>query len=281
MVVFVFSAIQDFLMRLFGGTPRGSCVVLYYHSIPADQRRQFSAQMDVLLRCAAPIQLTDNVELRAGAHQAAVTFDDGFENFYENALPELVSRRIPAVMFVIAEASGKGFGPMGHSEKVMSLDQLRSLPEDLVTIGSHTLTHPMLPAISEAEALREIGESRTKLKQMLNHDIQLFSFPFGGFNERLVEVCKDAGYSRVFTTLPNFAFADANEFAVGRVRVDPTDWPLEFRLKLAGAYRWLPVAFRLKRIMVPSWLKRSSSGNMKGSHQSAEPRSSIQDLGVQ
>jgi hypothetical protein len=63
-------------------------------------------------------------------------------------------------------------------------------------------------------------------------------------------LCREAGYERIFTTLPVFAFAEPGEFVVGRVRVDPTDWPLEFRLKLAGAYRWLPAAFAFKRLIV-------------------------------
>jgi hypothetical protein len=47
--------------------------------------------------------------------------------------------------------------------------------------------------------------------------------------------------------LPVLAFLEPKEFVTGRVGVSPTDWPMEFRLKLAGAYRWLPYAFAWKR----------------------------------
>jgi peptidoglycan/xylan/chitin deacetylase (PgdA/CDA1 family) len=150
-------------------------------------------------------------------------------------------------MFVIPEALGKTFGPADSSDRVMSQRQLLNLPEALVTIGSHTLTHPMLTRIEEERAREEIVNSRSKLEQMLNRKVSLFSFPFGDFNEQLVQICREAGYEYVFTTLPGFAFSGSDEFAVGRIRVDPTDWPLEFRLKLAGAYRWLPLAFSVKR----------------------------------
>src|SRR5207245_1160814 len=76
---------------------------------------------------------------------------------------------------------------------------------------------------------------------------KLFSFPHGSFNAKLVEWCREAGYERVFTILPTLAFSDPREFVTGRVSVEPTDWPLEFRLKLLGAYRWLPFGFGLKR----------------------------------
>jgi len=211
------------------------------------QRARFAKQMDQLLSYAKPIAANEATTLQPGTHHVAVTFDDGFKNFYECALPELVKRGIPATMFVITDVIGKTFGPDGYAEEVMSLEQIRALPESLVTIGSHTLTHPLLPSINLDQAKREIALSRAKLEEQLHRRIVLFSFPYGGFNQKLVEMCHEAGYQRIFSTLPHFAFREPHEFVTGRVPVDPTDWPLEFRLKLAGAYRWSPWAFELKR----------------------------------
>jgi peptidoglycan/xylan/chitin deacetylase (PgdA/CDA1 family) len=248
--VYAASGVRALLTRLTGKAPRGSCVVVYYHSILISQRAQFANQLDHLLRYANPIALSERTMLDPSVHYAAVTFDDGLETFYDYALPELVKRRIPATMFVIADEIGKAFGPAGSLEKVMSLKQIRTLPDDLVTIGSHTLTHPFLPSINIEEATREIVQSRAKLEEILNRKILFFSFPFGGFNQKLVEICRKAGYQRIFSTLPQFALSVPDEFVSGRVRVDPTDWKLEFRLKLAGAYRWLPWAFALKRKVI-------------------------------
>jgi hypothetical protein len=83
----------------------------------------------------------------------------------------------------------------------------------------------------------------------LERPISLFSFPYGECSEDLIEQCRSAGYERVFTNLPVLAFSQASEFVTGRVDVQPTDWPIEFRLKIAGAYRWLPYAFDLKRTL--------------------------------
>jgi len=245
--LFVSSRIRDFSLRLIGGKPKGSCVILYYHSVPSDGRGRFARQLDTLLQLTKPISLGGGFPLEAGVRYAGITFDDGFEDFVDVALPELVKRTIPVTVFVLAGALGKTFGPHGEGKRVMSARQVVDLPSHLVTIGSHTLTHPFLPSLSEREAQFEIAQSRTQIEHMLNRPVLLFSFPFGGFNERLVELCREAGYERVFTTLPGFAFENPDEFVVGRVRVDPGDWPLEFRLKLAGAYHWLPWAFALKR----------------------------------
>jgi peptidoglycan/xylan/chitin deacetylase (PgdA/CDA1 family) len=244
---FVILAASKVVRTLTGVSPRGKCMVLYYHSIPREQRGQFAKQLDVILRLCKVVDATKAHDLPAGSEYAAITFDDAFENYVEEALPELKKRTMPSTMFVISDALGKGFGPVGHAEKVMSADQLRALPEDLVSIGSHTVSHPFMPEIASEVARGELVNSKLALERILGRGIATFSFPFGGFSSELVEICREAGYRRVFTTLPEFFTGGPDEFAVGRIRVDPTDWPIEFRLKLAGAYNWLPAAFALKR----------------------------------
>lgn len=271
--VYAVSAVDRFLNRVIGRAARSSCVVVYYHSVDAAQRARFAKQMDQLLSYAKPIAANEATTLQPGTHHVAVTFDDGFKNFYECALPELVKRGIPATMFVITDVIGKTFGPDGYAEEVMSLEQIRALPESLVTIGSHTLTHPLLPSINLDQAKREIALSRAKLEEQLHRRIVLFSFPYGGFNQKLVEICREAGYQRVFSTLPHFAFKEPHEFVTGRVPVDPTDWPLEFRLKLAGAYRWSPWAFELKRKIFGNAFAQSILGRKREHAARALPQS--------
>jgi peptidoglycan/xylan/chitin deacetylase (PgdA/CDA1 family) len=247
LLVFVAYGTRDALIRIVGRTPKGKCVVLYYHSVSAVERGSFTNQMVALIRHARPIAPFGSHILEKGVRYVIVTFDDGFEDFMSQALPVLSQFKIPSVVFVIADAIGKRFGPNGRAQQIMTLDQVLSLPTDLVTIGSHTSTHLMLPQIPKEAAQDEINGSRKKLQQLLSRDITLFSFPFGAFDNQLIEMCREAGYQRVFTTLPELSFQDPNPFVVGRVRVDPNDWPIEFRLKLAGAYLWLPRAFAIKQ----------------------------------
>src|ERR1700730_12735474 len=146
--VYSASGVFAFLNRLTRRPAGSSCVVVYYHSVGAAQRIRFAKQMDQLLRYAKPIAAYEAAKLQPGTRHVAVTFDDGFRTFYDCALPELIKRGIPATMFVITDAIGKTFGPEGYPEEVMSLEQIRSLPENLITIGSHTMTHPFLPSIN-------------------------------------------------------------------------------------------------------------------------------------
>jgi peptidoglycan/xylan/chitin deacetylase (PgdA/CDA1 family) len=255
--VFCFSYIRD-VIRGWGGKPLpAKCVVLYYHAVPPEQRTRFARQMDTLVRSAKAIPADSMTPLSLGKRYAAVTFDDAYQSVLHNAVPELVIKKIPATIFVIAGIIGRSPGWEGYLEKTMTLDELKELPADLITIGSHTITHPALPSISELKAKTELVDSRTKLEELLDRKIVLFSFPYGAFEEKMIGWCKEAGYERIFTTLPYWAFNDRNEFVTGRVSVEPSDWSIEFYLKLYGAYRWLPWAFSVIRTLTP----QQPSGN--------------------
>lgn len=253
MLVGVCDWLRDRSSLLVGRKPQKKCVVLAYHSVPDAQRSRFASQMDVLIRNAEPVRADIDACPVQGERYAVVTFDDGFQNIVDNALPELSKRGIPATLFVVTESLGgnRGWEHLGgddtRQEKVMSAEQLRELSPELVTIGSHTMTHPLLPSIEKSQVQQELSGSRMKLKQILNREVSLLSFPYGGFNDTVIEDCREAGYERVFTALPVFAFSQPGEFVTGRVGTAPTDWPIEFRLKLAGAFRWLPYAYALKR----------------------------------
>ena len=246
------SAAGDAVRALIGRRRPGSGVVVYYHAVRTEHRSKFAHQMDLALRWAKPVAVAQMESCRPGERCVAITFDDGLESVLENALPELRSRRIPATVFIVAQSLGKSpiwmaFDPQSTDpEKVISLQQLRNLPTDLVTIGSHSLTHPRLTELNESEARKEIFDSRAQLQNILKREIVFFSFPYGAFTDALVQCCREAGYDRVFTTLPHSACTKPEEFVSGRIAVEPTDWPLEFHLKILGAYRWLPAAFALK-----------------------------------
>jgi peptidoglycan/xylan/chitin deacetylase (PgdA/CDA1 family) len=253
LLVAAFDWLRAGIGRLFGQQQSSTCVVLAYHSVLPSERANFARQMDDLIRHAKPVRADLKKLPEDNARYAAVTFDDGLENIIENALPELNRKKIPATLFIVTDVLGTrpaweyfgGDDPSQH--RVMSEQQLRGLPSDYLIIGSHSATHPVLPDTDDDHLGEELVGSRRKLEVMLNRQVSLFSFPYGYFNKRVVESCREAGYDRVFTALPVLAFTQSDEFVTGRVGVTPNDWPLEFRLKILGAYRWLPFAFSLKR----------------------------------
>ncbi len=254
--VFVVDRLRRALHALLGRQTPATAVVLHYHSITKEKRAAFARQMDTLIRSSKPLRADAAMPHNPGVHYVSVTFDDGYRNIVENALPELQRRGIPATLFIVPGALGvtpnwqdrSGGTDNAMKEPISTAEQLRTLPSDLVQIGSHTLTHPMLPQLPEREARAELSKSRTMLEEITGREVTLFSFPYGSFNEHLIACCQDEGYERVFTTVPRLAFSEQGEFVVGRVGVDPGDLALEFRLKLHGAYRWLAHASALKAI---------------------------------
>jgi peptidoglycan/xylan/chitin deacetylase (PgdA/CDA1 family) len=255
LISLVYAACMSFrrgLLRLLGRTPRATCVVLYYHSIPAERREAFAAQMEMLARLTTPVDLQGTPRLQPGRRYSAVTFDDGFEDAIQNAVPELLSRKIHSLFFVTSGFLGKpaSWWPERDPEssrRIATAEAFQQLPSELVGIGAHTLTHPHLPTLDEETARREIVESRRALESLLRRAVETFSFPYGDFNEQVVSWCREAGYKRLFSTQHRNAFERSEEFVVGRVKAEPTDWKLEFQLKLAGGYLWLPRAIAWKR----------------------------------
>ncbi len=245
-------SLRRVLLRLTGRRVPGTCNVLYYHSVPSEYRQAFAKQVEMIVRLTQPVPADGVLILHPGARHSAVTFDDAFEDVIENAVPELVSRRVPAVIFVTTDVLGKtaGWWPESAPERnrpIATGKQLQELPGEWITLGTHTKTHPRLSKLDEVEAKSEILEPRDRLAGLLGRTVETFSFPYGDFNEKLIGWCKEAGYKRVFTTLPKPVFQGSEEFVVGRVSVEPTDWKLEFQLKVLGGYSWLPWAFAMKR----------------------------------
>jgi peptidoglycan/xylan/chitin deacetylase (PgdA/CDA1 family) len=246
-------------LRAFGasliGRPRPArSLVLYYHAVNADERARFAVQMDMLKRCATPVCANGKEGQKPGERYVAVTFDDGFVSVMDHAMPELESRHIPWTFFVPTGSWGQrprwvhDRAARSYVQTVVTTEQLRRLGDTpSVTIGAHSITHPDFLPLDDGQACRELEQSKIELEQVLGRDVTLFSFPYGRCEARLVEKARAAGYQRVFTITPSWAFETADEFVTGRVAVEPSDWRIEFWLKVRGAYRWQAAVTGRKR----------------------------------
>ncbi|MFH1622457.1 MAG: polysaccharide deacetylase family protein [Candidatus Omnitrophota bacterium] len=142
-----------------------------------------------------------------------LTFDDGHIDNYENAYPILRKYNLKATMFVIVDSLGK--------PNFMTKDQIKEMSESgLVTIGSHTLGERHLPSIADEEDLkREIYNSKDKLERILDKPVNCFSYPIGGFNEKIRDMVIDAGYTVAVSTSPGFTYPNDDVYAIKRVRI--------------------------------------------------------------
>lgn len=204
----------------------------------------------------------------SGTHRVAVTFDDGYQSIFFNALPILIRMRIPATIFIPAGFIGKAPawiedpGNPSLKEKVMTESQLRELPKDLITIGSHTSTHPYLSKLSKESIVREISESKNVLEIILSIPVDMISIPYGDIFHLIKheDLFNQAGYKKVFlsNTVPLEKRKKNYPFFIGRTLVTMDDWPIEYRLKFMGAYQWLHTVIRIKKTFQATFVRRGS-----------------------
>lgn len=240
------------------GFGRARLVILYYHAVPAIHRARFARHLDMIRAGADAVVPADFCgPASPGRRLVAITFDDAFISVIDNALPELAARGMPATIFTPSGMLGRHPGwameiaDEDRSETVADGACLHTLPHDLVTIGAHSVTHPRLPEIDRENALMEITGSKSALADLLGRDVTVFAFPYGEYDDQVVELCRAAKFRFVYTTMPHTLDPADASFVRGRVRADMDDWPIEFWLKLRGAYSWTCKPRQLKR-----WLRR-------------------------
>ena len=243
-LIFALDWFCDLIRSMLGNSAVRETVALYYHQVRSEDRARFAWQMDHLLRCASPVRIADLDSDPNGARRVAITADDIWLSFVENALPELEKRNIPATFFVISDRLGESLGD--PYDRLISESELLRLPSNLVTIGSHTATHCYLTTASEDKIRWELSYSRTHLSRLLNTDVSLFCFPYSAYDQKTVRLCREVGYTRAFGA-PSIRMPELpDSYLVQRVRVDPTDWQIEFHLKMMNAYRGVLILATLK-----------------------------------
>ncbi len=239
-----FDVLVGAMRRMLGFGVRDCCVVLYYHGVTDTQRERFERQMRWL---GAHTRIVPVAQAHAAAGQGrccCVTFDDALDSVRVNAVPVCGRLGIPVSIYAVSGNPGTRptwAMPPGHpdaSASIMTADQLRSLPPALVTVGSHTVTHPDLAAISPAEQTEELRESKRQLEAMLERPVTQLSVPYGSYRQETVREATRVGYETILTCEPEVIHPPHEAVTVGRFKVTPDDWMIEFRLAALGAYRW-------------------------------------------
>ena len=239
--------------------------------------KEFSWQMELLAKNFSPLSLPDAIDrLRNGElppRAVCVTFDDGYADNLELALPELQRWKVPATIYIathylnggrmwndsiiefirtyrkesllLNSVSDQPLAMNSHKERLASAQKLisfakyldqesrhdfseqlvqksaresNSLPNHLmlsnrqvvelhnrgVTIGAHTVTHPILLEIPDETSRSEISEGRAQLEDIIQSPVAHFAYPNGirgrDFSDRHEEMIKDLGFSSAVTT---------------------------------------------------------------------------------
>lgn len=169
--------------------------ILTYHSLD-DSGSVISVAPDVFARqmqslADAGIPVVPLGELRDGpAPRLAITFDDGYRNLLDHAVPVLERLGFPATVFAVSDWCGRDSGwpsqpPAVPRRPLLDWDALRAMSRGGWLVGSHTRSHPALPQVNDAALEGELADSRARLEQELGVPVRSFAYPYGALDARV------------------------------------------------------------------------------------------------
>jgi peptidoglycan/xylan/chitin deacetylase (PgdA/CDA1 family) len=135
--------------------------------------------------------------MRAGRQRGLVgiTFDDGYVNVLEAALPELLRHGFTASMFIISGRLGRSNEwDEGPAWPLMSADQVGELAAAGMEIGSHGATHQRLAGVGADQLEAEVSGSRASIGELVGAPVRGFAYPYGSMDAAARRAVRDAGY---------------------------------------------------------------------------------------
>jgi len=223
-----YTALAPFQDVFRNGTP----VLTYHHIGPRKRgarlkclyvpRRLFQAQLAELRHAGfttesfrAPVSPSAPAQPRI-----ALTFDDGFLDVFENALPLLLTHKFTSIQFLVSDLLGKTNEWQQAQgdvvEPLMDDSQIRDWLAAGQAIGAHTRTHPRLTQVPLAQAREEIFGSRKSLQDRFGIPIDHVCYPYGDWNPQIRDLVREAGYQSAYTTTPGMNGSADSPFELKR-----------------------------------------------------------------
>jgi glycosyltransferase involved in cell wall biosynthesis/peptidoglycan/xylan/chitin deacetylase (PgdA/CDA1 family) len=218
-----------------------------YHRVTDDDDifavtpRAFRSQMDLLVSSGATIvplhEALDLLERPMTDRYVCVTFDDGYLDNLEHALPVLEQLGVPATIFLIADvlegtATFDWYGSPPPHLTVADLPRL--LESGLMDVQAHSRTHRRLTLLDESDLRREVAGSKERLERHVPA-LTSFSYPAGIYGAREARAVLDAGFRAGVSTAPGVNDASSPLVELHRTMIYWGDDTRAFEAKLAGA----------------------------------------------
>jgi peptidoglycan/xylan/chitin deacetylase (PgdA/CDA1 family) len=159
-----------------------------------------------------------------GARDSVViTFDDGYADFAESALPALAARSLPSTMFLTSGwlAGGPSREP-GPTDPMLSWSQLPELLERGVELGAHSHSHPQMDTLTAAALSDELVRPKEQLEAALGQEVDLFAYPHGYNGPRVRRATRASGYRAAAAVRNALHQPGGDPFAVARLTVTRT-----------------------------------------------------------
>ena len=147
-------------------------------------------------------------------HAVALTFDDGFQNFADEAWPRLAEHGLPATVYVVADkAGGTNDWENGDSGPVLPLmdwETLGKLAGEGLELGGHGRTHVHLDGLSAERLSDEVGATQEAAQKRVGQTLHSFAYPYGSFDEATEEVVGECFDNAVTTELRTLRGGEAS-----------------------------------------------------------------------
>lgn len=142
----------------------------------------------------------------------ALTFDDGYRDFYTDAFPVIKDTNVKATVFVIT-------GFINYQNYMTDKQLIEISQSGLIEIGAHTINHVDLGTITPTHADSEIVGSKDYLESKLGIKIESFSYPYGSFNNEIIQMVKNASYTSAVSDISGTTQSLNNLYSLSRIRV--------------------------------------------------------------
>lgn len=217
-----------------------SIPVLNYHSVTIDPGNvvvispaKLQEQMAYLhnhgytpVSLAAFISLMEGQSIEAAPEKPVLlTFDDGYIDNYEQAMPLLAKYSFPATLFISPGTS--------NQEGYLNWEQIKKMQEAGWDIQPHGMTHPHLPQFSADQQVYEILEARKQIEEKLGTKADVFCYPYGEYNKTTLKLLKDHEFRYAFTIEQGFATNQQSPYLLKRLFINGEESLKSFIRKLS------------------------------------------------
>lgn len=231
-------------------TNRPGPLIVCYHGLGGSDglsEDAFARSIDALLERRVIVPLGEALESlgdRSAGNIAAVTFDDGYTDYLDLAVPLLESRGVHATLFVPAgHIGGTNVWDKGLREErtVLSAEALRDLDPKTTDVGVHGYSHCRLRDLSADELYRETAQASMIIEEVCERAPRFFAYPYGlsdDFDRPAERAVEHAGLSAACSAMYGRGSRTKDRFRLRRVTIEATDTLEVVEHKLAGRYDW-------------------------------------------
>lgn len=169
-----------------------------------------------------------------------ITFDDGYEGIYRYAYPILKEYASTAIISVITGYIGRynnWDSSPGPRFRHLDWAHIREMADGGIWFGSHGVNHTFLTRQSDSAARYEIEASKKSLEDGLGYPVHFFSYPYGDYDDRIINFVQEAGYKAAFSLRPELLKAGYTSgrgatYALPRIAIYLLDDMWAFRAKI-------------------------------------------------